>query len=76
MKKGMAKPFTIRVNSISPEPLSIDETAEKYGLPSHELRRLKSFVIKREPTSGPLPVGKPVTRRKRVTSRRKSPGHR
>jgi hypothetical protein len=72
----MAKPFTIRVNSIAAEPLSIDETAEKYGLPSHELRRLKSLVIKREPTSGRLTDSKPATRRKSVSSRRKSPGHR
>ncbi len=72
----MAKPFTIRVNSISAEPLSIDETAKKYGLPAHELRRLKLLVIKREPRSGRLTDGKPATSRKSVTSRRKSRGHR
>jgi hypothetical protein len=70
----MAKPFTIHVNSISAEPLSIEETAEKYGLPPHELRRVKSFVIKREISSGRFSTKSGA--RNRVGSGRKSRGHR
>jgi hypothetical protein len=76
MKKGMAKPFTIRVNSISAQPLSTEETAEKYGLPSHELRRLKSFVIRRDVSSGRLTRATSVTGQNNVISGRKSRGHR
>ena len=71
----MAKPFTIHVNSISTEPLSIEETAEKYGLPPHELRRVKSFFIKREISSGRF-TGAKSGARNRVGSGRKSRGHR
>jgi len=71
----MAKPFTIHVKSISAQPLSIEETAEKYGLPPHELRRVKSFVIKREVASGRLTSEKSVARQDKVSGR-KSRGHR
>ena len=72
--RKMAKPFTIHVNSISTEPLSIEETAEKYGLPPHELRRVKSFVIKRDMSSGRFSAKSGA--RNRVVSGRKSRGHR
>jgi hypothetical protein len=72
--KQMAKPFTIHVNSIS-TPLSIEETAEKYGLPPHELRRVKSFVIKREISSGRFTSSRSAARQNTVSGR-KSRGHR
>ena len=74
--KRMAKPFTIHVNSISAEPLSIEETAKKYGLTPHELRRVKSFVIKREAASGRLTSDKSTARQDKAVSGRKSRGHR
>ena len=72
----MAKPFTIHVNSIATQPLSIEETAEKYGLTPHELRRVKAFVIKRETSSGRLTGEKSTARQNKAVSGRKSRGHR
>jgi hypothetical protein len=72
----MAKPFTIHVNSISTEPLSIEETAEKYGLTPQELRRVKAFVIKREAASGRGTSEKSTARQDKAVSGRKSRGHR
>ena len=72
----MAKPFTIHVNSISTEPLSIEETAEKYGLTPQELRRVKAFVIKREAASGRVTSEKSTARQDKAVSGRKSRGHR
>ena len=71
--KQMAKPFTIHVNSIA-TPLSIEETAEKYGLTPQELRRVKAFVIKRE--SGRFTSEKSAARQDKAVSGRKSRGHR
>ena len=71
--KRMAKPFTIHVNSIA-TPLSIEETAEKYGLTPQELRRVKAFVIKRE--SGRLTSEKSAARQDKAVPGRKSRGHR
>jgi hypothetical protein len=71
--KEMAKPFTIHVNSIA-TPLSIEETAEKYGLTPQELRRVKAFVIKRE--SGRLTSEKSAARQDKAVPGRKSRGHR
>jgi hypothetical protein len=73
--KQMAKPFTIHVNSIA-TPLSIEETAEKYGLTPQELRRVKAFVIKREAASGRLTSEKSTARQDKAVSGRKSRGHR
>ena len=70
--KQMAKPFTIHVNSIA-TPLSIEETAEKYGLTPQELRRVKAFVIKREAA---LTSEKSTARQDKAVSGRKSRGHR
>jgi hypothetical protein len=67
----MAKPFTIRVNSISAQPLSVEETAEKYGVSAGELKRVRSF-LRRDTSFGGKAV---VVSRNHATPARKSRGH-
>jgi len=73
MKKRMAKPFTIRINSIAPQPLSVRETAHKYGVSTHELERVRLFV-KRDAASGRIVTGKAISSRNH-RSPRKTRGH-
>ncbi len=73
MKKRMPKPFTIRINSISPQPLSVRETAQKYGVSTHELERVRLFV-KRHASSGRVITGKLIPSKSHRSSR-KSRGH-
>jgi hypothetical protein len=40
----MAKPFRIDVDSIAEDALSVPATAAKYGVPEHELKRVRAFV--------------------------------
>jgi len=48
----MAKPFRIHMNSIADEPLSVQETARKYGVSSSELKKVTSFIKSRVTSNG------------------------
>jgi len=44
MRKTMARPFDIPPGSIAPRPLSVKETAQKYGASDKEVAAAESFA--------------------------------
>lgn len=69
MKRKMARPFRIHVNSIAAEPLSVQETVRKYRVSPSELKKVKSFVSKRRVSAvEPSDLTSADFRKRKVTS--------